>query len=175
LAGWSEASALMLEEAAPMHDVGKIGVPDSILKKPGGLTDQEWEIMRLHPEFGARILGGANTPVLIMASEIAYCHHEKFDGSGYPRGLKGSDIPLAARVVSLIDYFDALTMDRVYRKALPDAAVFSMIADGAGVHFDPALVDVFLANVAAFTELRDQINRQETSGELSGRCLGLFE
>ena len=143
-----------------MHDVGKIGIPDAVLKKSQGLSEEEWAVMRRHPEFGARILGGSGVPVLEMAAEIAYCHHEKYDGTGYPRGLEGEAIPEVARIVALIDYFDALTMDRVYRKALPDDQVLEMIRQQSGLHFDPRLTLRFLENAQRFIDLRDQINRE---------------
>jgi putative two-component system response regulator len=98
--------------------------------------------------------------VLELAAEIAYCHHEKYDGTGYPRGLKGDAIPQSARIVSLIDYFDALTMDRVYRKAFPDDTVMKMIHEQAGLHFDPRLTGIFLANTQPFIDLRDRINSE---------------
>jgi putative two-component system response regulator len=164
LAGWSPEQAALLAEAAPMHDVGKIGVPDAILKKAQGLSEDEWAVMRRHPEFGARILGGSGIPVLEMAAEIAYCHHEKFDGTGYPRGLAGNAIPQSARIVSLIDYFDALTMDRVYRKALADDVVVEMIRAQSGMHFDPELAAVFLGNTPLFVALRDRINAEAARG-----------
>jgi putative two-component system response regulator len=160
LGGWPQDQAALLEEAAPMHDVGKIGVPDAILKKSQGLTEEEWTVMRRHPEFGARILGGSGIPVLEMAAEIAFCHHEKYDGTGYPRGLEGEAIPEVARIVALIDYFDALTMDRVYRKALPDDQVLEMIQQQSGLHFDPRLTLRFLENAQRFIDLRDQTNRE---------------
>jgi putative two-component system response regulator len=160
LAGWSQEQAAMLEEAAPMHDVGKIGIPDAVLKKSQGLSEEEWIGMRRHPEFGARILGSSGIPVLEMAAEIAYCHHEKYDGTGYPRGLKAEAIPEVARIVSLIDYFDALTMDRVYRKALADDVVMEMIQQQSGLHFDPRLVGLFLDNAGRFIDLRDRINAE---------------
>ncbi len=148
----------LLELAAPMHDVGKIGVPDAILKKPGKLTDDEWHIMRQHPRFGADILGGSDIPLFELAAEVALYHHEKFDGSGYPHGLAGSAIPLSARIVALVDYFDALTMDRCYRKAFEDAEAYKMIRENSGSHFDPEIVSVFFAVAGELVDLRTQVN-----------------
>ena len=149
----------MLRYAAPMHDVGKIGIPDSILKKPGKLSEQEWDEMKRHPEYGARILSGSGVALFDLAAEIALHHHEKFDGSGYPRGLRGTEIPISGRVVALIDFFDALTMKRCYRDALSDDEALSMIKEGAGSHFDPELVNLLIANADDFIALREQINR----------------
>lgn len=161
LNGWDENDAQMLEDAAPMHDIGKIGIPDRVLKKAGSLTEEEWAVMRTHPSLGEKILGDSGVPVLDMAAEIAAAHHEKFDGTGYPRGLQGSAIPISARIVALVDYFDALTMDRVYRKAFPDEEVFRMIEQQREKHFDPQLVQIFLDNFAQFTMLRNKVNASQ--------------
>lgn len=147
----------MIRLAAPMHDVGKIGVPDSVLKKPGGLTPEERQQINLHPEIGFKILSNADVPLHQLAARIALTHHEKYDGSGYPNGLKGEDIPFPGRVVALVDYFDALTMDRCYRKAFADEVAVEMIKEQRGKHFDPAIVDTFLANIEIFTTLRDKV------------------
>jgi len=154
LAGLPEAFALLLRHAAPMHDVGKIGIPDSILKKPGPLDDQEWVVMRTHPTIGAEILSGSGIPLLDLAGEVALTHHERFDGSGYPRGLKGRTIPLAGRIVAIVDFFDALTMDRCYRGARPYQEVFDAMVAQAGSHFDPDLVNLFLAHSADFIRMK---------------------
>ncbi|WP_287365670.1 HD domain-containing phosphohydrolase [Thauera sp.] len=148
----------LLAHAAPMHDIGKIGVPDHILKKTGPLDPAEQAIMQTHPTIGAQILGGTSIPVLDMAAEIAHTHHEKWDGSGYPRGLAGDEIPLSGRLVAAVDFFDALTMDRCYRKALPDEEAILMLKVGAGQHFDPAVVDVMLAHIDRLREARSRIN-----------------
>ncbi|MDV7105572.1 HD domain-containing protein [Vibrio sp. TH_r3] len=150
----------LIEQASPMHDIGKIGVPDSVLKKPGKLTDSEWECMRKHPEYGANILGGSTVPVLQLAEQIALSHHEKFDGSGYPFGLKGEQIPLGGRIVALADYFDALTMDRCYRPAFSDEKAISMIKENIGIHFDPKVVEAFLSVSSEIITERDRINTQ---------------
>lgn len=133
-----------LLNAAPMHDVGKIGIPDAVLLKPGKLDAAEWDIMRRHPEIGAEIIG-ADHPggVLRMAHTVALCHHEKWDGSGYPRGLAGAAIPLEARIVAIADVFDALTSARPYKKAWPVEAALDHMRAEAGRHFDPWLMEVF--------------------------------
>jgi putative two-component system response regulator len=141
-----------------MHDVGKIGIPDHILKKPMALDDNERAIMNTHPEVGAKILGEGGVPLIRMAREIALTHHECWDGSGYPRGLRGIEIPLAGRIVSVIDFLDALTMDRCYRKALTDEDAIAMLRARRGVNFDPAIVDVALSISDELIRLRDEIN-----------------
>ena len=135
-----------IRHAAPMHDVGKIGVPDAILLKPGQLTPDEWEIMKRHTVMGARILHGSPSDVLQAGEEIALSHHEKWDGSGYPNGLRGDAIPLGGRICAVADVFDALTNHRHYRDALPNQTAYDMIETQAGRHFDPEVVAAFLAS-----------------------------
>jgi putative two-component system response regulator len=144
-AGWSVTDASLLAQAAPMHDTGKIGIPDSILKAPRRLDDDEMTIMRSHAEIGHKILAQSDTPLFNLAAEISLCHHEKWDGSGYPRSLAGDAIPQSARIVAIADVFDALTMKRPYKKAWSDDAAFDYIANEAGTHFDPELVCKFLS------------------------------
>ncbi|QYJ80153.1 HD-GYP domain-containing protein [Shewanella acanthi] len=132
-----------LEEAAPMHDIGKIGIPDRILLKPGKLDSEEWEIMKQHTLYGAEILGNHSSDLLGMAKLIAASHHEKWDGSGYPFGLKGQDIPLEARIVALADVFDALTTERPYKSAWTVEQALDYITEQSGKHFDPDLVELF--------------------------------
>lgn len=134
----------LILDAAPMHDVGKLGTPDHILLKPGKLTPDEFEIMKHHAEHGFQILKGSSSAVLQAAAEIARTHHEKFDGSGYPRGLKGEFIPLFGRIVAVADVFDALTSERPYKPAWPVERARELIEGGAGQHFDPACVAAFL-------------------------------
>jgi len=141
--GLARADVERIRLASPQHDVGKIGIPDSILLKPGPLDSDEWAIMRQHPEIGARILGGNDADLLRAGRLIALTHHEKWDGSGYPRGLAGEEIPLEGRICAVADVFDALTTDRRYRKALPNEEVYGIVRRERGVHFDPAVVDVF--------------------------------
>lgn len=158
--GQDEEYCNLLEQASPMHDIGKIGIPDNILKKPGKLTADEWVIMRKHPEYGANILSGSEVPVIMMAEEVARAHHEKFDGSGYPSQLKGNDIPLNGRIVALADFFDAITMDRCYRPAFSDEKALEMVKENSGTHFDPKVVDAFFSVSDEIIELRNRINNE---------------
>jgi HD-GYP domain-containing protein (c-di-GMP phosphodiesterase class II) len=143
-AGWSASDAEVLRLAAPMHDVGKIGIPDAVLQKPGKLTAEEYEVMKTHSQIGAGMLEGSHSDILAMARDIALCHHERWDGTGYPIGIAGPAIPEAARIVSIVDVFDAVTHDRVYRPALPGEEVLKIMTQGAGKQFDPVLISVFL-------------------------------
>jgi response regulator RpfG family c-di-GMP phosphodiesterase len=140
--GVPEGDVPDLEHGVLLHDIGKIGIPDAILLKPGPLTPEEWQTMRRHPEIGKRLIEGV--PFLRGAVPIIYCHHEKWDGSGYPRGLKGEEIPLAARIFSVVDAFDAMTFDRPYSRAIPFETAYTEIKRCAGTHFDPAVVEAFL-------------------------------
>lgn len=142
--GYSEQAADDLLHAAPMHDVGKIGIPDAILQKPGKLTDEEWAVMCQHTVIGARIIGEHPSGLLRMAATIALSHHEKWDGSGYPHGLAGVDIPHVARIVALTDVFDALTSVRPYKDAWPLEKALDLIRSESGHHFDPELVTAFM-------------------------------
>ena len=139
--GVPDAELRDLAHGVLLHDIGKIGIPDSILLKPGKLTPGEWEIMRTHPEIGKRLC--EKIPFLRNAIPVVYCHHEKWDGSGYPRGLKGDEIPLGARIFSVVDAFDAMTFDRPYSRAIPFEAAKREIRRCAGSHFDPAVVEAF--------------------------------
>jgi putative two-component system response regulator len=142
-AGWSSAEAEKLRMAAPMHDVGKIGIPDAILRKPGKLTPEEYEIMKQHTLIGAKMLSGSNSLVLQLAETIARGHHERWDGTGYPNRLAGEQIPEAARILAIVDVYDALSHDRVYRPAFPEVVVLWMLREGQGTQFDPALLTLF--------------------------------
>ena len=143
-AGLSRHEAERIFTAAPMHDIGKIGIPDSILQKPGPLSTSEWVIMKQHPEIGARILGEDNSELLQYARVIALSHHEKWNGSGYPHGLAGEKIPYEGRIVALADVFDALTSKRPYKEAWPIEEAIAYIRKEAGSHFDPTLAHHFL-------------------------------
>ncbi len=145
--GLSEQEAEMLLNASPMHDIGKIGIPDNILLKPGKLGPAEWETMKTHATIGAKILSGHSSPLLDMAQEIAMTHHEKWDGSGYPEGLKGDQIPLVGRIVAVADVFDALTSSRPYKEPWSFEDAIAFMKEQSGKHFDPDIIDVFLATM----------------------------
>jgi cyclic di-GMP phosphodiesterase len=155
-AGMSSKDCELLLNASPMHDIGKIGVPDQILLKPGKLEPHEWEIMKTHTTIGAEILSGDDSELLSMARIIALCHHEKWNGSGYPRGLAGEDIPLVGRVVAMADVFDALTSVRPYKEAWTVEATLEYIDNNRGKHFEPLLVDLFLAKLKDILAIKDQ-------------------
>ena len=142
--GWSKEDAEEIRIAAPMHDIGKIGIPDHILKKPGKLTESEFDIMKLHPEIGGRILSNSSSTLVQMAREICMGHHEKWDGSGYPLGQSGEDIPTSARIVAIVDVFDALIHRRVYKDEMPVDKAIEIMLEGRGAHFDPDLLDLFV-------------------------------
>ncbi len=142
--GFSKEASDLLLEAAPMHDIGKVGIPDDILLKPAKLTEPEFEIMQTHSTIGYKILSDSNSQLMKAAAEIALCHHEKFDGSGYPNGLKGEEIPIFARIVAVADVFDALTSDRPYKKAWDSKDAIELIKKNSGSHFDPECVEAFL-------------------------------
>ncbi len=142
--GWGDQACALLLDASPMHDVGKIGIPDDILLKPGPLTPDERTIMQTHTTVGAALLTGSDDPLLSMARDIALCHHEKWDGTGYPSGLAGTDIPEAARIVAIADVFDALTSERPYKQAWPVADAVQFMQSQSGKHFDPNILPHFL-------------------------------
>ncbi|KUJ72781.1 HD domain-containing phosphohydrolase [Thiomicrospira sp. WB1] len=143
--GMDQAYCDLIRIASPMHDVGKIGVSDTILLKPGKLNDDEYARMQSHVEIGGEILSNGQSELLKMAREIALTHHEKYDGKGYPHGLKGEDIPLSGRIVAIADVYDALTSARPYKEAWPSDKAVALIEREKGAHFDPQLVDAFLA------------------------------
>ena len=141
--GWDEEGRRMMLHASPLHDVGKIGVPDAILLKPGTLTADEWYSMKRHTTIGGEILDGDDSRLLTLAREIAMTHHERWDGSGYPDGLVGEAIPISGRIVSVVDVFDALTSERPYKKAWSIETAAQLVRDSAGTQFDPDIVDAF--------------------------------
>lgn len=155
-AGFSEAQAEELLNAAPMHDVGKIGIPDAVLRKPGKLDGEEWEVMKQHAQIGADIIGEHPSGLLCMAREIALNHHEKWDGSGYPRGISGAEIPVEARIIAIADVFDALTSERPYKKAWPVEEAMQLLREQSGRHFDPELVELFLGQLPAILEIKER-------------------
>lgn len=155
--------SFLIRLAAPMHDVGKLGIPDHILQKPGKYDDAERQIMNQHPIIGAKILDISDNTLFQLAAQIALSHHEKYDGSGYPYGLAGEDIPLVGRIVAIVDFYDALTMDRCYREAMTDEKALEMLKAGKGKHFDPHLVEIFEQHQKLFINLRSLVNNTETS------------
>ena len=152
----------LLSRSAPLHDIGKVGIPDAILQKPGPLTAAEWQIMKTHAALGSEAIEMAerdtseNVEFLDLAKEIAHWHHEKWDGSGYPDGLAGEAIPVSARIMALADVFDAVTSRRVYKNPVSYQAARAIIAAGRGRHFDPDMVDTFLAHYDRFCEIADR-------------------
>ncbi len=154
--GLPESVQQMILEAAPMHDIGKVGIPDHILLKPGKLSIEEFSIMKSHATLGHQILAGSASETLQMGAEIALAHHEKFDGSGYPQGLVGTAIPLAARIVAVADVFDALTSERPYKQAWDIDRAVNFLREGSGQHFDPACVDAFLSDFSKVLEIKER-------------------
>jgi putative two-component system response regulator len=156
LLGQTNDFARMLRKAAPMHDIGKIGISDSVLKKAGTLDAQERAAMNEHSRLGARILGRSRIPLFQMAADIALTHHERFDGKGYPNGISGFGIPLAGRITAVVDFYDALTMDRIYRKAFEPERALQMLREQSGAAFDPQIAGTFVQN---FRELEAPTRR----------------
>lgn len=151
--GLDEAAVRAIDLAAPMHDVGKVAIPDSILLKPGKLSPGEREVMRRHAQIGHDILANSGSPLLDLAAEIALTHHERVDGKGYPARLHGEQIPLAGRIVAIGDVFDALTSDRPYKARLPLERALEIMREGRGTHFDPVLLDCFIEHLDEVLEL----------------------
>lgn len=151
--GLPEKDVELITAASPLHDIGKLGVPDAILSKPGKLTDDEFEVIKNHPGIGYAMLLHSSRDILKAAAIIAYQHHERWDGTGYPRGLRGDEIHIYGRIAAIADVYDALSSDRIYRAGWAEADVVSWISQQRGHHFDPDLVDVFMENIAAFSEI----------------------
>lgn len=147
----------LIEASAPMHDIGKIGIPDHILLKPGRLTAEELVIMRTHAVVGFRILQDSPSKYLKLGATIALSHHEKYDGSGYPYNLKGEEIPLEARIVALADVYDALTSNRPYKRAWTIEAAVEYVTSNRGSHFDPQCVDAFISQLSVITQIQQQL------------------
>ena len=154
-AGWNDDACELLRVASPLHDVGKIAIPDSVLQKPGALTPDERKQMEEHAAIGHRILAGSDSPLLDLAARIALTHHEKWDGSGYPNGLKGEDIPIEGRIAAIADVFDALTSDRVYRPAMSLDKSLGILQEGRGTHFDPEILDKFFRSIDEVIAIRN--------------------
>lgn len=150
----ADAEQQQIYLVAPVHDVGKLGIPDAVLLKPAVLTQDEHDIMQRHSSIGADLLAGSPEPVLQLAASVARHHHEHFDGSGYPAGLAGEGIPLAARVVAVADAFDAMLETRVYREGMKEEDALGALAERSGVYFDPGLVEVFLRHVPGMRRVR---------------------
>ena len=165
--GWSPARCELMELAAPLHDTGKLGIPDAILRKPGKLDAQEWAIMQTHTTIGHHILSQSDAPLFRLGAEVALWHHEKWDGSGYPHRLVGDAIPESARIAAVADVFDALTMKRPYKEAWPiEKAVETLIAS-KGTHFEPRLIDTFLGIMPRIVELKDHWDGREAVGAVA--------
>ncbi|MES2900514.1 MAG: HD domain-containing phosphohydrolase [Pseudomonadota bacterium] len=154
--GLPEEETAVLLHAAPMHDIGKIATPDAVLLKPGRLNEAEWEIMKQHPTVGQAILNGSQRPILKAAAVIAHQHHEKYDGSGYPQGLKGDEIHMYARIVAVADVFDALSHKRCYKDAWPMEQVLAHMREVAGTHLDPHYVELLIANIDKAEEINQR-------------------
>jgi PAS domain S-box-containing protein len=163
--GLPAGQVTLLRQAAPLHDVGKLAIPDCILLKPGRLTDEEFDVMKTHAELGARLLSSGSSPVLQMAAVIAGTHHERWDGRGYPKGLTGEAIPLVGRIVAVADVFDALTHDRPYKPAWTVERAIAEIGGGAGSQFDPRVVTAFLALREELVSLGDDVPEAPAGGE----------
>lgn len=161
--GWEEERYNLLELAAPMHDTGKIGIPNYILRKPAKLDASEWEIMQTHTTIGYHILKNSDAPVFAMAAEIALNHHEKWNGSGYPNGLVGNDIPESARIVAIADIFDALSMKRPYKEPWPIDQIASYLQENAGSQLDAQFVEVFLNILPHIQKIRDEWDGSDLS------------
>ena len=157
--GFSESEVHVIGMAAPLHDIGKIGIPDGILLAPRRLTESELVVMRTHPDIGYEMLHGSTSESMKMSADIARYHHERFDGSGYPLGLRGEDIPLSARIVAVADVWDALLATRPYKRPWTEDAAIDLLRSGAGAQFDPALVDAFLANLDTLRTIRRESDR----------------
>lgn len=159
-AGLGEEEAELIHQASSMHDIGKIGIPDKILMKPGKLDPEEWEIMKSHVTIGAKLLSNSEHPLLQKARVIALTHHEKWDGSGYPKGLKGENIPIAGRICAIADVFDALISERPYKDAWPTEKAIQLLIAEKERHFDPQLVDLFVTISEQVVEFRDTLTNK---------------
>ena len=164
--GLSEVEAELLKQASPMHDIGKVAIPDAVLNKPGRFTPEERSIMNKHSELGYEMTRHSERALLKAAAIIAYEHHEKYDGTGYPRGLKGEEIHIYGRITAIADVFDALGSDRVYKKAWDDERILNLFREERGTHFDPKLIDIFFDNLDKIFEIRDRFQDHFKKAEL---------
>ena len=168
LSGMSLEESLLIKNASPMHDIGKVAIPDDILNKPAKFTPEEFEIMKAHAEMGYKMLKFSERSILKAASILAYEHHERWDGKGYPRGLKGEEIHIYGRITAIADVFDALGSDRVYKEAWPLKKILALFEEERGKQFDPVLTDLFLDNLEHFLAAKEIIeNGDENEVSLS--------
>jgi len=165
--GLPEDEAESILYAAPMHDIGKIGIPDRILLKPGKLDQDEWEIMKQHTAIGGRILERSSAVYIKLGETIALTHHEKWDGTGYPHGLRGEEIPIAGRITAIADVFDALTSKRPYKEPFSIEKSFSIIQEGRGTHFDPQVVDAFFSITAEILAIKERFSSEDASLQMT--------
>ncbi len=163
---FSPGEVEIILQSSPMHDVGKIGIPDGILLKKGKLNKEEWDVMMEHTTIGSRILSGSSSEILQSGELIAISHHEKWDGSGYPNGLKGKDIPLCGRISAVSDVFDALTTKRPYKEAMENEEAFEIIRKGRDSHFDPEIVDVFFNNLDKILKVQKEYQEGKVETEI---------
>ncbi|PHQ92787.1 MAG: hypothetical protein COB42_00145 [Sulfurimonas sp.] len=159
--GLNKKDVDILFHAAPMHDIGKIAIPDAILNKPGKLTIEEFKIMKDHAKLGYEMISHSDRPLLVAAAIVAHEHHEKWDGSGYPRALVGEDIHIYGRITALADVFDALCSSRIYKDPWKDEDIFQYIKEESGKHFDPSLVNIFFTNIEDFLGVRERLQHED--------------
>lgn len=163
--GWDKDQQADIRLAACLHDIGKIGIPDAILQKPGKLEEMERSVMETHTSIGESMMGHLDFPMMQMARDIAIGHHEKWDGSGYPYQRSGEEIPIEARVVAIVDVYDALSHARVYKPAFPEEKVLSILKEGSGSHFDPKLLDLFFDLLPKMREIRERVVDTDSSND----------
>ena len=165
--GMNDKECYLLQLASPMHDIGKIGIPDGILLKPGSLTDNEKKIMETHTTIGGKILGGGKSKLIKMAETIALTHQEKWDGTGYPKGLKKEEIPLVGQITAICDVFDAIISKRPYKEAHSIEEALEYITSQSGKHFDPHLVKIFQQIVPDLKEIKEKFSQEENLQQVS--------
>ena len=158
LAGVPQKEINLLCQAAPLHDLGKIAIPDEILHKPSKLDDCEWQVMKTHAQIGYEMLKDSNIELFNVAAEVAFYHHEKWNGTGYPNGLSGEEIPLNGRITAIADVFDALASDRCYKSKWPMEKIYKLFQEESGKHFDPKLTRLFIENFDKFVAIKEEID-----------------